>query len=71
MEMLPILPTMLTDFPTTMLTDFPTTMLTDELLTRLKLLKKLSDIELCVLLTVVRFCILISYHQRDQTADTD
>ena len=45
------------------------TMLTDALLIRLKLLKKLSDIELCDLLTV-RFCILISY-QRDQTLDTD
>ena len=45
------------------------TMLTDLLLIRLKLLRKLSDIELCVLLNV-RFCILISY-QRDQTLDTD
>ena len=50
MDMLPILSTMLTDFPT---------MLTDALLMRLKLLKKLSDIVLCVLL-MVRFCILIS-----------
>lgn len=60
MDMLLILPTMLTDLPT---------MLTDALLIRLKLLRKLSDIELCVLLNV-RFCILISY-QRDQTLDTD
>ena len=60
MEMLPILPTMLTDLPI---------ILTDALLIRLRLLKKLSDIELWVLLTV-RFCILISY-LRDQTPDTD
>ena len=59
--MLPILSTMLTDFPT---------MLTDALLMRLKLLKKLSDIVLCVLLTV-RFCILISSQPGDQTPDTD
>ena len=61
MDMLPILSTMLTDFPT---------MLTDALLMRLKLLKKLSDIVLCVLLTV-RFCILISSQPGDQTPDTD
>ena len=60
MEMLPILPTMLTDLPI---------ILTDALLIRLRLLKKLSDIELWVLLTV-RFCILISY-LLDQTPDTD
>ena len=51
MDMLLILPTDLPTMPT---------MLTDALLIRLKLLKKLSDIELCVLLAV-RFCILISY----------
>ena len=60
MDMLLILPTDLPTMPT---------MLTDALLIRLKLLKKLSDIELCVLLAV-RFCILISYWW-DQTPDTD
>ena len=54
MDMLLILPTDLPTMPT---------MLTDALLIRLKLLKKLSDIELCVLLTV-RFCILVRSNTR-------